>query len=69
MQQKLSKQEQREIEKLEQQKEKFIERVRKWSGDAEDVVNRAEKALEHITVWQPMQFPYPCPVPGCVSSI
>jgi len=67
--QKLSKKKRREIEKLEDHKEKLIERVRQWSGNSEDVVNRARDAVEHITMWQPKQFPFPCPVPGCQTRL
>jgi len=46
------------------EKKQLINMVKLWSGNAKDVVKRARKVCS-LKSWQPEQFRFHCPVPGC----
>ena len=65
----LSRKQKRRDEYMEEQKDQLISRVKLWSDNNEDVVDRARKSIQHLTTWKPKRFSYICPVAKCKTRL
>ena len=65
----LSTKQKRRDEYMEEQKDQLISRVKLWSDNNEDVVDRARKSIQHLTTWKPKRFSYICPVAKCKTRL
>lgn len=68
----LLRQDQTNMERMEKKTARFIDRVRLWSDNDENLVRRTEQAIQdlNLTTWHlHKSFPFPCPVPRCTHCL